>query len=277
MYHLNKDGQNLEILDADTVEQYISAERLQPTDWVWDDITESWVPLSDLFPEHFPTFPENQPTELINRPKEPPKKKRKQVPHEPYCTNGQRKTLVQSVLKALSEILEPSEPILYVATQRKPIPDPKPEAVALTVDHIYLFSKSFFQTRCEPFPLQTILTPKLDTGLFFSHFSFGANAGDYYGIRFLPKVQGREFYNRFMDRLDGIRQAQKSQLPADAPTVVTTVKPRSQPLPKEASKPNLANKAAQHRQLESLKQMLDDGLISSDDYSLKKQAIENQL
>ena len=294
MYLINHDGEELEPMSREQVQSLLESQELSREDWVWDELTEAWAPIHELLPEFFPTFGApiledlndgEKPTEAIP-PVDP-------MSIEHFIQQGQRKNIVKAIIEMLRELLEPGERLLQIATQRKPMPDLAPEAFALTNERMFVFTKGHFRTTYEEMPILTILHPEMHKGLFFSHISFNAGAGIPYGIKFIPKKQGTVFFERLEGELHRVREAHRHAIGNEEHKAegiaITPLTPASQ-LPTENHPPETEadtqvaavhteedeHKALHH--LEDLKTMLDEGLITEEDYERKKQAIlENEL
>ncbi|MEM6883408.1 MAG: PH domain-containing protein [Verrucomicrobiota bacterium] len=295
MFLINHAGKELEPMAREKVESMIRTKELVRDDWVWDEITESWVPIQELFPENFPVFHASnadekeldeaeQPTVAVP-PADP-------MAMERFVQLGQRKKIVEIILKMIPELLEPGERLLQIATQRKPMPDFAPEAFALTSQRLFIFEKGHFKTLYDEIPLLTILQPVIKKGIFFSHISMSAGAGVPYGIRFIPKQQGIAFFERLEQELNRVREAQRNAIGANSRKAegieVTPLIPaehnteNGKPVaPQKTNSTEPSGQEDEHKalhHLEDLKIMLDKGLITEKDYDIKKQKIlDNEL
>jgi|GEM_PF-1339727 len=288
MFLINHAGEELEPMAREQVESMIEAKQLTREDWAWDEITEAWVSISELFPEQFPSFGAAVPDDADDGEKPtvaiPPIDP---LAIERFIQQGQRQSIVKAILKMIEELLEPGERLLQVATQRKPMPDFAPEAFALTSERLLIFEKGHFKTVYDELPLLTILRPEIKKGLFFTHISMSTGSGVPYGIKFIPKKQGISFFKRFEDELHRVREAHRNAIgantqkaegvkikplvPAGQVTSVEESTPDSETPSHTASHEEDEHKALHH--LEDLKIMLDKGLINEKDYEIKKQML----
>ncbi|MEM1157271.1 MAG: hypothetical protein AAF649_06170 [Verrucomicrobiota bacterium] len=288
MFRISHAGEELDPMTREQVDSMIAAGDLLKDDWVWDEITENWVPLQELFPEYFPSFAAttSKPLDISEEPTEaiPPAAP---LAIESFLRQGQRKGIVKAVLKKMDGILEPGERLLHIATQRKPMPDFAPEAFALTSSRLFVFVKGHFKTVYDELPLPTILRPEIKRGWFFTHISMSAGAGIPYGVKFIPKKQGIAFFGQLQNELQRVREAQRNALGVnhytndgiDTTPLVTardgaTARQENPDSPPQPEAQEDAHKALHH--LEDLKIMLDKGLITQQDYDLKKQKILSQ-
>ena len=275
LIRIYKDDREWPPTSREDVIEKINAGELQADDWVWDENTGTWAPLCELFPEPFPTGglavkDSSSPGDSGTNEEDA-----NQDEHL-FLGDNQKRSLVRMVLKTMDTIIEPEEELLYVATQRKPIPDLTPEALALSNQRIFVFEKGHFKTLYDDFPLGSILNPKIKTGFFFSHIHFNAGAGELYGVRFIPKAQAKKFFNLLEAEIHEIRAKRKPQqnhLPVQQPSKNITP-----PSPQVSVPPDIEehDHAVLHR-LETLKQMLEEELITPEDYQIKKQNLLEQL
>jgi hypothetical protein len=289
MFLISHEGQELEPMDQTSIEAMIAEGSLTRNDWVWDENTESWVPISEIFPESFPTFGAALPDDMneADLPTEAIPPSDRLIPDR-FTKEGQRFKIVKVVVEMLDELLEPGERLLQLATQRKPMPDFSPEALALTNQRIFVFEKGHFKTVYEEFTLSNILHPVHKKGIFFGDIAFNAGAGEQYGVKFIPKQQSIKFFDLMDAEIHRVREEKRAALSAGAgssSTAAASVQPvqtvkTSTPSPVQSNmKRSLSadEKEAKHNQLEELKQMADQGLISQNDFKIKKKAILKEL
>jgi len=289
---IHKNGQEWEPVSPEEIQQQVESGELTANDWVWDDQTETWAPLCELFPQWFPSSSlstcgeysfestgmasETVATTETTEPVETTQLPEPALDEKLFLGDGQKKKMVRMILETMQQAAEPDEELLYIATQRKPIPDLTPEALALTNQRIFIFEKGHFKSQYDDFLLKSVLTPKIKTGLFFSHITFSAGAGEVHGVRFLPKIQGKKCFQLFESRIHEIRASRKTGKQ-------TTPQPTT-PTPVEAAKspPGIPPELQEHEQailhrLETLKQMLEEDLITQDDFEVKKKNLIAQL
>ncbi len=283
MFLINQAGNELDPLEREEIEAMITEGELNRDDWVWDEITAAWVPLHELFPENFPSFgaaisenidDSDQPTAAVP-PADP-------LSIQRFTKDGQRPKIVSVILKTIGELMEPDEKLLEVVTQRKPMPDFSPEAMALTNERLFIFEKGHFKTIFDEIPLGGILHPVLHKGLFYTHIHMNAGAGIPYGVKFIPKKQGLVFYKRLETEIARVREAHRNAMGVTRASTGPVVSPLTRANhtphnPQATPDPEPDEHIALHH-LEDLKQMLDEGLITEQDYEIKKQIIlKNEL
>lgn len=298
-----QDGRDGGDMEQDAIEAAIASGELSGDDWVWDDNTSNWAPLRDIFPQFFPSFPEGLQQEVQSDGPEGGAKTQESdgvVADDPvalFCADGQNVKFVRSIMESLNNVLEADESVLYIATQRKPFPDLTPEALALTSFRIMIYEKGHFKTLYDEFPLTSLLQPRHRSGWFFGHISFNAGAGELYGVRFIPKLQARKFFSLLEQQIHQLRARQpggfaKAAAKTVSPIIQGTAKPASsihpviqptgrvaaaaKPISPQVSDIGQRGVAQLHR-LETLKKMLDDELLTEEDYAAKKQAILEEL
>lgn len=272
---IHKDGQEWEPITLEEAQLQVELGELRADDWVWDDQTETWAPLCELFPQFFTSSSDSTSGEhsLDSTGIEKPKPFQDE---KLFLGDGQKKKLVRMILKTMGKIAEPDEELLYIATQRKPIPDLTPEALALSNQRIFIFEKGHFKCQYDDFLLNSVLIPKLRTGLFFSHITFSVGAGEVHGVCFLPKIQARKIFQLMDSRMNEIRAGHNSMSKTTFQSVATT--PVEDLTPPVSVPPELREheQAILHR-LETLKQMLENDLITQDDFEVKKRNLIDQL
>jgi len=265
-------GESLELSDTIDLEEAVVRRELSATDSIWCEDAQEYIPLTEwmphLFSDQSTDFTQSGlPADLVSA----------------FCSEGQKEKMVQLVLETFKAVAAEGEQMVYIATQRKPLPDIAPEAIALSSQRLFLFEKGHFKSSYEAFELASLLAPKIKTGMFFGHIHFSAGSGESHGIRFIPKKQAARLFGMLKNYLEAIRsnRAHSSHglTSGDVESASTSAGVQ------EATTPAIAfdeqtveiHDHAIHHRLETLKQMLEEGLIDPEDYEKKKRVLLEQL
>ncbi len=240
----------------------IAAGNLSMEDFFWSEVENEWRPLSLLL-EVPPTEGALASDTSLNPP-------HAELPYAHSLNENQPTSIVASTYERLSPLLNQGETIVYIAVQKKPLINFSPEVVALTNERIHLFYKHLLRVRCDTYNLKEILNIELKNTLLGSHFTFKSVEGLAFGILYLPKAQGAKLHTLAHEMQEKIRAAKQVKLPNQ------TLTPLPQFHQAIGEHTSFNHDDALHR-LATLKKMLEDELITSEDYEIKKQEMLSKL
>jgi hypothetical protein len=182
------------------------------------------------------------------------------------CDDGQDKTKVAVIVEKVQQILMDDEEIEYLAIQSKPLVNMFPDAAVLTNHRFIVYRvKMLGRIDFEDYIWRELRDAKLSENIIGSTISFNVG-GATFSLDYLPKVQARKIYRIAQKReLDALeerrnRKMEEDRARAGGVTVQTAINatPAAQPLPDPVAR------------LGQLKQMLDAGLISQEEFDKKK-------
>ncbi|GAB3935976.1 PH domain-containing protein [Mucilaginibacter myungsuensis] len=220
---------------------------------------------------------------------------------EKFLKDDQDPKCVEKVYGRLVDLLTTGEEILYIATQKKPLVNILPDAVALTTKRVLFFtpanlglSMKFIDFAWKD--IKDVFTKEEIIGAIFSVQQVG---GGEQGTDYLPKVQARKLYQYARERADMEREARHQRsleekraesgsvsidrpqnvafqpvapmsIPTPAPqpepvVVIAPPAPAPTPPPAPEVKPDVLTE-----KLKKLKTLFDNGLISQEEYNAKK-------
>lgn len=235
---------------------------LSVEDFFWSEAANDWQPISLLLE---PTPVDEEVTDDT-----PTGPSQSDLPYAQFLTENQPASIIAATYERLSPLLNQGETIVYIAVQKKPVINLSPEVIALTNERIHLFYKHLLQVRCDTYNLRDVLNIELKKALLGSHFTFKSIEGLSYGVLYLPKAQGAKLHALAHEMQEKIRAAAKVHLPSK------TLAPLPQ-LQQNVGAPASFNQDETLHRLTTLKKMLEDELITPEDYEAKKQDMLSKL
>jgi hypothetical protein len=278
-------------LEEEEILLRLEAGVLSPADLIWDESSQSWLEIGQVLviqtpgdpaPEVEAAAPETAPADLeipasAETPAEAPA-----PDSEPakiteawtsFCQDKQKASVIRRIHPMAAELCALDEDILYMAVQRKPLLFYSPECLVLTDKRLFIFFKQLFKTSHHVFRWEEILNLQFKEGLFASHLTFKAGTGQAYGIYYLPKRQGRKAMQTATRLHEAARERfKKSHVPAPAPASKPGKAPPPRPKPEAQAAP-----PDPEAQLSKLKKLLEEQLITQEDYEQKKHEILSRL
>jgi hypothetical protein len=300
MYLIYQNEQQSGPFSLEELKLQLQAYTLSLEDFYWDEDTGAWQPISDLFTveeegnpppeESVALLPEELPAEIPPGPapieEAIPAASEASSPYDSLLTEKQSRKKVIASCQFLESLLNHGETIVYVAVQKKPFLNFSPEVAVLTTERVFLLYQKFFNTHYDDYHLNDILNLELKKTLFGSHFNFKSVDGQAYGILYLPKQQGTRFYEKARELQEKIRAAHKAAAPANTPLPTGMVRPPSthknpglpiNKIPTRATASAMSSDQDTLHRLETLKKMLEENLISEEDYAAKKKELLDRL
>jgi len=252
MYLVYKDNEQLGPLSQAEIQERLECGVFVPTDLYWHEEKNDWVPLSELTAGDNPPAPAGSEPAPVEIPK----------PYADFLLDKQPESVVQKAYETACTLMGTGEQIKYIAVQKKPFINLHPESAVLTSQRIVLFHSSFFRSTQREFLLREILALNVKKSWFRSAFTFKDATGMSFGIYSLPKTQGQKLFQIAHSLQNDIRAEFVSSHAPVAVAPANRVKPREVDV---------------HQKLGTIKKMLDEGLISPQDYEIKKNELLQQL
>lgn len=282
MYLIFKNQEQQGPFSIEEIQQQVAIGSTSLDDLFWLEEAQQWTPIRAIVPAPIPQTNEAQPPPEIANHSQTKKSAKPKINtalhYAAFIQDKQPPKIVAKIYEQLHSLLAQGETIRYIAVQKKPFLNFSPEIAALTNERIFLFYHHLFRLRCDDYSLKEILNIEFNKGIFGSHFTFKSVDGCPSGILYLPKIQGEKIYNLACAAQEKIRVATQVKVP-----------PKNNPLPHVANMPYVQNTADLPHQpvlkseadtrsrLETLKKLLEDQLITEQDYETKKKDLLSRL
>ena len=195
-----------------------------------------------------------------------------------FLNEEQDPSVVQQVLKRVSQILTREEQILYVAVQNKPIVNISPECVVLT-NRRFIIYKPRMLGRAEfvDYIWRDLDDAHLKEGLMGARLEIRTVAGKLFSIEYLPKAQARRLYAIAQEMEEEVREERRNRVIEEKRAAAGGVIFQGQ-LPVAATQGTTESAADDPMQkLKMLKQMNDEGLITAEEFEKKKADILSRI
>jgi hypothetical protein len=185
--------------------------------------------------------------------------------------------IVEEVYSKVSEILTSGEEIVYIAVQHKLVPSGSPESVVLTNKRFIKYKpKMLGRVSFEDYVWRDLSEAHVKSGMRGATLKMKTTDGHKISVDDLPKAQARRLYTLAQEMEEKVveerRQRELEDKRAAAGGITLTGVPVApQPVPQQAPKEDPME------QLTKLKSMVDDGLITEDDYNSKKAEILSKI
>jgi hypothetical protein len=211
----------------------------------------------------------------------PPPIPRSAEPWRQFVADGQDPATVARLFESVRQILTSNEQLLYIGVQKKPVMNVKPDAVALTSRRVIVYFAKLIGTSFEDFQWIDLVDAKLTEGMLGATLTFRHVNGREVSIDYLPKQQARALYRIAQEQEEAARANRRAHHLEDAraaagtPQVaimagspgVSMMQPPAPVAPPPAAAPDLATR------MQTLKQLLDAGLISQAEFDAKRAEI----
>jgi len=211
---------------------------------------------------------------------------------EKFLTEEQDPKAVEKIYLRLADLLTSGEEIIYIAVQKKPLVNLFPECVALTNKRVLFFSPANLGLSIKflDFVWKDIVDVFSKEEIIGAIFGIKTTNGAEMSVDYLPRVQARKLYQYAQDRKEAEREARRlrdleekraesgavqidnaTRLAAQPPVAVmpepeAIAPPIAAPAPvQEAPKPDELTE-----KLKKLRMLFDNGLISQEEYNMKK-------
>ena len=215
---------------------------------------------------------------------------------EKFLNDEQDPKTVEKVYSRLNDLLNSGEEILYIAVQKKPLVNILPDCIAITNKRILFFTPANLglSIKFVDFVWKDIVDVFTKEEIIGAIFSVKTTNGAEMGVDYLPKVQARKLYQYAQERKEEEREARRlrdleekraesgamqfeapaaftspfQQHPVAQPTPIVEAPPASviheEPVAAAPKPDELTEK------LKKLRMLFDNGLISQEEYNVKK-------
>ncbi|RKR85189.1 putative oligomerization/nucleic acid binding protein [Mucilaginibacter gracilis] len=216
---------------------------------------------------------------------------------EKFLNDQQDPKAIEKVYSRLVDLRTTDEEILYIAVQKKPIVNVLPDCIALTNKRILFFTPANLglSMKFVDFVWKDVVDVQTKEEILGAVFSVKTANGAEMGVDYLPKIQARKLYQYAQERKEAEREARRQRdleekraesgamhfeapiTPAYQPPVVAPtpayipLPPAPEPVAIAPPEPVVAAKPDElTEKLKKLKTLFDHGLISQEEYNLKK-------
>jgi hypothetical protein len=214
---------------------------------------------------------------------------------EKFLTEEQDPKAVEKIYLRLTDLLTHGEEIIYIAVQKKPIVNLFPDCVALTNKRVLFFTPANLGLTIKflDFVWKDIVDVFTKEEIIGAIFSIKTTNGAEMGVDYLPKVQARKLYQYAQERKESEREARRLRdleekraesgavqfennprtgaQPSVAQVIAT---PEPEPIAPPAAAPAPVQEAPKPdeltEKLKKLRMLFDNGLISQEEYNMKK-------
>lgn len=192
-----------------------------------------------------------------------------------FLNEKQNPKAVEKALRKLSELLTRNETIEYIAVQKKPMLNMSPDCIALTNRRIiFCMPKSFgLSMNFEDLMWKDVADCHIKEGIMGATFTAVTVRRRRHYMEYLPKAQARLLYRYAQEREEEMteyrRQRELENARAAAGGVVVQTN--------ESKKESAEQKDDLLENLKKLKQLLENDLISKEEFDSKKSEILNRI
>ena len=231
---------------------------------------------------------------------------------EKFLNDQQEPKAVEKVYSRLVDLLTTGEEVIYIATQKKPLVNILPDCIALTNKRILFFTPANLGLSIKfiDFVWKDVVDVYTKEEIIGAIFTVKTVKGAEMSVDYLPKVQARKLYQYGQERKEAEREArrlrdledkraesgamqmenpnkfgfqpvmpgaQPQPVQVDAPPVVLPAPQPIQAQPVPVTLPEPPQRDELTEKLKKLRHLFDNGLISQEDYNLKKLELLNDL
>lgn len=222
---------------------------------------------------------------------------------EKFLNDEQDPKAVEKVYTRLVDLLTTGEEIIYIATQKKPLVNILPDAIAITNKRILFFTPANLglSIKFVDFVWKDIVDVYTKEEIIGAIFSAKTTNGAEMGVDYLPKVQARKLYQYAQERKEAEREARRlrdleqkraesgsvnidrpqnvgfqATPPASPAAAVVTPEPEPVIAPPTPAPPPAPVQQIEVKpdvlteKLKKLKVLFENGLISQEEYNQKK-------
>lgn len=187
--------------------------------------------------------------------------------------------LVRSLCDKVAGILTSNEAIVHIAVQQKPLVNITPDAVIATNRRLIFYrAKLLGRFEFQDFQWFDVHNAHIQQNLFGAVFTCQHTSGRVLSLDYLPKEAAQALYRLSQETEERARVA-RHQLHLDTLRAgaanVNVQQPQTAPVVAQVTPGDAGNDIV--KRLETLKTMLDKGLITADDYDRRKQEILSQI
>ncbi len=199
-------------------------------------------------------------------------------PLKKFLNEEQDPSVVQQVLKRVSQILTREEQILYIAVQNKPVVNISPDCVVLTNRRFIIYKpKMLGRADFVDYIWRDLNDAHLKEGLMGATLKIQTVNGRVFSIDYLPKAQARRLYSIAQEMEEEVREERRNRTIEEKRAAAGGVIFQGQ-VPAAAAQ-GLTEPATDDpmQKLKMLKQMSDEGLITAEEFDKKKAEILSRM
>lgn len=180
------------------------------------------------------------------------------------------------IFDRVQQILTTNESILYIAIQAKPIANWFPDAVVLSSRRFIIYRpKMLGRVEFEDSLWRELKDCQMKEDMIGATVTFEVTDGRRFMIDYLPKKQARQLYRISQEQEEAAHEERRNRTMEEGRAHASNIVVQNAVQP---SSPNAGVASVDPvARLTQLKQMLDAGLISTDEYDAKKSAILQQM
>ncbi len=181
-----------------------------------------------------------------------------------FLGDEQDATVVQKVHARALELCTQGEDIKYIAVQKKPIVTIAPDAVLLTNKRVIIFRPKLIGMSFEDFPWRDVHDVHVKEGLLGATFSVQPIGGKLVEVNSLPKAQARKLYQFGQEMEEQVHHQRRQRDLEDKRAAAGGIVLGTHGIPGASHAEDPMQK------LHQLKGLLDQGLITQQEYDTKK-------
>ncbi|AOL21042.1 hypothetical protein MOU_11404 [Xanthomonas citri pv. malvacearum str. GSPB1386] len=197
-----------------------------------------------------------------------------------FLTDEQDSVAVGKILPRITELLTRDEQVEYIAVQKKIVMNFSPDAVVLTNRRFIVVYPKLLGMTFRDFPWREVLDVHMSEQMLGATIMCRTTQGAYASIDSLPKKQARRVY-AYAQQVEESAYEKRQQLEIDklraatGGVVVHAPGTHGAAMPSQASAVPASDDPVQV--LSKLKQLLDAGLITQDEFDAKKTEVLARL
>ena len=177
--------------------------------------------------------------------------------------------LVNQIFVKVSAILTRDEKVTYICVQKRPILNPRPDALVLTNRRFIIYRPRIMGVTFEDHIWRNLKDAHLVEGVIGDTITLATTKGKSLSIGFLPKIQARKVYALAQEQEERVHEERRRRELEDKRAAAGGII-MNQPGDSAASAPSAQDPV---ERLKKLKEMLDAGLMSAGEFEAKRAEI----
>ena len=202
-------------------------------------------------------------------------------PIQELLTDEQDEAAVRKILPKVNELLTKEEIVEYIAVQKKLVVNLSPDAIVLTNRRFILVQPKMLRMTFVDFPWREVDNVHMSEQMVGATITCKTTTGKFVSLDSIPKKQARRIYAYAQQveeqAYEKRQQVELEKLRASAGGVVMHAPPAFAPTPPIAPVPVHTAADDPMQVLGKLKQLLDAGLVSQDEFDAKKSEVLGRL
>ncbi|TEU13496.1 MAG: zinc-ribbon domain-containing protein [Anaerolineales bacterium] len=201
-----------------------------------------------------------------------------QVPSflQKFLNEQQDPTIVQRVHQKVSQILTSGEEINYIAVQNKPVLNISPDCVVLTNKRFIIYKpKMLGRVSFEDYIWRDLRDARLKEGIMGATLTMLTIHNRRIMVDYLPKAQARRLYAFAQEMEEQVLEERRIRAMEEQRAAAGGITIQGGPMAAQAQAAPAQVDPVQ--KLQQLKQMMDGGLITSEEYEAKKTDILSRM